>query len=200
MKFDFYAFKLTGIAVVVFALQTIPGFTELFFLDAGAWQEVWRFITSIFLHGDLPHLLYNGFALVLFGSILERLIGGKKFLIVFFVSGILANLVSVNFYQASLGASGAVFGIIGALIIVRPGQMVWAFGLPMPIFIAGILWVIGDVIGLFVPSGIANIAHLSGLGFGLVLGFWFRHGVGKRKRRFIVDERAIRRWEGEWMH
>jgi len=93
--------------------------------------EIWRFLTAVFLHGGVGHILFNGFALLLFGSILERFVGGRRFLIVFFVTGILANLISVNFYSSSLGASGAIFGVIGALVIVRPGLTVWAFGMPM---------------------------------------------------------------------
>ncbi len=161
--------------LIVFLIQWIfSSFTDLFLLDSSSFNQPWRFLTSIFLHGSFTHLLYNGFALALFGSILERLIGSKRFLLVFFITGILANLVSVNFYDNSLGASGAIFGIIGALIFVRPLMIVWAFGLPMPIFIAGILWAGGDLIGLFVPSNVANLAHLSGMFFGLVIGAFYR--------------------------
>jgi len=185
--------------IFIFLLQMIPGFTEFFLLNSGSWTQVWRFVTSIFLHGGIAHLFYNLFALALFGSILERIVGGKKFLITFFVSGILANIVSVNFYSSSLGASGAIFGIIGALIFVRPLIPVWAFGLPMPIFVAGILWAAGDVIGIFVPSNIANIAHLSGMAFGLILGAMFRDWKKKKKSRLSIDENEVRRWEDNWM-
>ena len=87
MKFKFYAIKLSFFMVLVFMAQIlISGFTDLFVLNSKVTTgEVWRFLTSVFLHGGLGHLVYNLFALVLFGSILERLIGSKKFLIVFFV-------------------------------------------------------------------------------------------------------------------
>lgn len=201
MKFRFYALKLSGIMIAVFLLQLmIPGFTELFLLNSGSLIEIWRFLTAIFLHGGVAHLLYNIFALALFGSILERLIGARKFIFVFFVSGILANIVSVNFYPSSLGASGAIFGILGALIAVRPLLLVWAFGLPMPIFIAGVLWAIGDAIGIFIPSEIANIAHLSGMAFGLIIGLIFREKKIRRKGEKVeINEENIRRWEDNWM-
>src|SRR3989338_128069 len=138
-KFRFYAIKLSLAIIVVFIFQIfVLDFTEMFVLNSTAFQQPWRFLTAIFLHGGLGHLVYNLFALLLFGSILEQLIGGKRFLFVFFLTGILANLVSVNFYSSSLGASGAIFGVLGALIFVRPMMVVWAFGLPMPIFVAGI--------------------------------------------------------------
>jgi len=197
MKFRFYAIKLSGIMILIFVLQIFfSGFTELFLLNQDSWTQVWRFLTAIFLHGGIAHLLYNIFALALFGSILEKLIGWKKFFRVFFISGILANLVSVSFYNSSLGASGAIFGIIGALVVVRPWMFVWAFGLPLPMIVAGGLWAIGDLIGIFVPSGIANIAHLSGMFFGLVLGALYKKRKKRRRsNKVVIDERAVRKWE-----
>ncbi len=174
-RFRFYALKLCGIMFILFLIQLlVSGFTDLFLLNSSSHVQVWRFITSIFLHGGFAHLLYNIFALALFGSMLERLIGSRRFLIVFFVTGIFANIISVNFYDSSLGASGAIFGVIGALIVIRPLMIIFAFGFPMPLFIAGIIWAAGDLIGLFVPSNVANLAHLSGMFFGLILGFIYR--------------------------
>jgi uncharacterized protein len=201
-RFKFYALKLSGIMIIVFVLQLlIPLFTDVFVLNEQAFPQVWRFLTAVFLHGGLAHLFYNLFALALFGSILEKIIGGKKFLIVFFLTGILANIFSVNFYNSSLGASGAIFGVIGALVIVRPMQVVWAFGLPMPIFVAGIAWAIGDIIGAvgFLSGNpldnTGNLAHLSGMFFGLVLGFLFRRKRKKRNQRIVINEKSVRDWE-----
>jgi len=172
-KIKFYSLWLCLICIIVFILQLlISWFTELFVLNKGAIYnyEYWRFISSIFLHGSLSHLLYNIFALALFGLIAERLIGSKRFLIVFFVSGVIANIISVNFYNLSLGASGAIMGVIGVVTIIKPFMMVWAFGLILPMFIAAILWIIGDILGIFMPSNVGNIAHLSGIGIGILIG------------------------------
>jgi len=205
--FRFYALKLSGIMIFVFVLQLlISGFTGFFVLNELAvdgWQ-IWRFLTAVFLHGGAGHLLYNLFALALFGSILEKLVDGKKFLIIFFVTGILANVFSVNFYSASLGASGAIFGVIGALIFVRPMQVVWAFGLPMPIFVAGIAWAIGDIIGavgFFSGNPLdntGNLAHLSGMFFGLILGALYRKRR-RKKQKLVLDEKSVREWEDGWL-
>lgn len=178
-KFKFYALWMCLICILFFIIQiTISGFTELFVLNDSALKgEYWRFLTAIFLHGSTIHLLYNLFALALFGSILEKLIKGRKFLLVFFISGILANLIAVNFYPSSLGASGAIMGILGCLAVIKPMMMVWAFGFPMPMFIASILWVIGDVLGAlgaFGDTGIGNIAHLSGIAVGFLAGILIR--------------------------
>ena len=207
MRFKFYALKLCGIIFLIFLAQVfISGFTDMFLLNKDAFGEYYRFVTSIFLHSGIPHLAYNLFALALFGSILEKLIGGKKFLIVFFVTGILANLVSVNFYSSSLGASGAIFGVIGALIFVRPLMVVWAFGMPMPIFIAGILWGAGDLlgaVGFFMGNPIdntGNIAHLSGMFFGFIFGIFYRERkIRRNKEKFGIDERTVRQWEDSYL-
>jgi uncharacterized protein len=215
-KFGFWAFKLSGIIIVFFILQnSIPGFTDFFVLNQSAFPQIWRFVSAVFLHGGLGHIAYNLFALVLFGSMLERLIGSRRFLYVFFVTGILANLFSVNFYPSSLGASGAIFGVIGALILVRPGLMVWAFGLPMPIFVAGILWAAGDIIGavgFFSGNPLdntGNLAHLSGMAFGLAMGLYYKRKgfvknlqgpAGKsRKHEVYVNEDYARRWEDRYL-
>lgn len=199
MKFKGISLILTGICVVIFIIQrSIEGFTELFLLNQSALTEPWRFITSIFLHGSLGHLLYNGFALALFGSMLEALIGSRRFSIVFLTTGITANLVSLPFYDAALGASGAIFGILGTLIVLRPGMMVFVYGLPMPLFIAGIVWIAGDVIGIFTPSDVANLAHLAGIFFGFLLGAWYRPRFPPERQvrsSLHLDERRIRRWE-----
>lgn len=196
-------FILCGICVIAFVIQlAVPGFTELFLLDSSAFVQPWRFVTAIFLHGGITHLLYNMFALFFFGLVLERTIGSKRFLLVFFITGILANVVSIWFYDASLGASGAIFGVIGGLIVLRPGMTVFAFGLPMPLFIAGIAWGVGDVIGTFNPSSsIATLAHLSGMGFGLVFGALFRdwRAPPVRHNNVRFDEDSVRRWEDAHM-
>ncbi len=208
MKFRYYSFKLSGIMILVFLVQFfIPSFEELFILNQSSFIQAWRFFTAIFLHASLAHLILNLFALILFGSILESLIGGRRFLFTFFATGLLANLVAINFYQSSLGASGAIFGVIGALIIVRPMLPVWAFGLPMPIFVAGIIWIGADLLGTagFLMGNpidnTGNIAHLSGVFFGFLLGAWYRRNMPRRirKRNLVIPEDIARRWEDAYV-
>lgn len=197
-----YTLWIMGICVVLFVIQmVVPGFTEAFLLDQNKPLEIWRFITSMFLHGDITHILYNMLALFMFGLALEKFVGGKRFLIIYFASGIVANLIAINFYQSSLGASGAIFGIIGALVIIRPSLTVWAFGMPMPILVAGVLWAVVDMIGVFSPSNIANIAHLSGMGIGLLLGAFYRNWNEKPtpKYRIEFDEGSVQAWEDRYI-
>ncbi len=203
-KIKFYSLWFLLVNIIVFILQiSFSEFTEKFVLNANALNgEYWRFITAIFLHGGTMHLFYNLFALFFFGIALEKLIGSKKFLFVFFISGIVANIISVNFYPSSLGASGAIMGIIGTLTIIKPLMMVWAFGMILPMFLAAILWVAGDIFGIFMPSNVGNIAHLSGIGIGFLLGLVFRNYIKKKTRKvkkIIVSDYYMTGWEKRYM-
>lgn len=184
MKFKFFSLWLVGICALVFGLQALlPGITDQFALySSRVLTEPWLLITSVFLHGSFEHLFFNMFALALFGFILERIIGSKRFILVFLVSGIVASIGSAAFYPASLGASGAIFGIMGTLTVLRPKMYVWVMGVPMPMFIAAILWAAIDLVGMFAPTGIANAAHLVGLGSGLVIGLYLRKKFKKKNQ------------------
>lgn len=206
-----YAVWLSVFMVAVFVVQVVlSGFTEIFVLNQEVFVgEIWRLVSAVFLHGGLGHLVYNLFALLLFGSILESLIGSRRFLWVFLGTGVLANLFSVWFYPSSLGASGAIFGVIGVLVVLRPGMTVWAFGMPMPMLFAGVLWAGGDVLGAVAYfsgnplDNTGNLAHLSGMLFGLISGWWFLREQKRERRknnvRIVIDERSMRRWEDEFL-
>lgn len=205
-KFRFYALWICLICIIVFVIQILVSrFTDFFDLNSNYSFEIWRFFTSIFLHGGIAHLFYNIFALALFGSMLEGIIGSKKFLLVFIVTGVFANIISINFYSSSLGASGAIFGVIGTLIIVRPMLPIFAFGLPMPVFLAGILWVTGDLIGAASYltgnpiDSTGNIAHLSGIFFGFIFGFIYRDWTQRKRTKLPLNEKLMRKWEDYYM-
>jgi len=202
MKMKFYSLWLSAIIIMVFLLQYIPGFTELFLLTPSAFFQPWRFITSIFLHASLSHLILNLFSLALFGFILEKIIGSRKFITIFFISGIFANIIAVNFYSASLGASGAIFGIIGALTIIKPLMMVWAFSVPLPLFIVAILYIVINLIQTFVPSDIGTIAHLSGIAIGLIAGLLIKIKMPKKtaKQKIEIPEPLLRQWEQQYLN
>jgi hypothetical protein len=143
------------------------------------------------------------FALALFGTILEKLIGSKRFLILYISAGFASAFVSIPLYGAVLGASGAIFGVMGMLAILRPKMIVWVFGFPMPMALAAVFWAIGDFVGLFLPSGTANAAHLAGLAVGLGFGFYFYKKMGevkhKKKSDIKIDEDSFEDWEDRWM-
>ena len=205
IKYNFLWLSIICLGIFLIQISN-PGLTDKLLLNNRAINnyEYYRFFTSIFIHLTIVHLLYNLAALLFFGYILEKTIGSNKFLIVFLGSGIIANLIAVNFYPASLGASGAIYGVIGCIVILRPLMFTFSFGLLLPMFLAVIIWAIGDVIGIFNPSGVGNIAHLSGIGVGIFVGILIRVLNKDKKKKIIKNkivfpENLIRNWEDNYL-
>jgi membrane associated rhomboid family serine protease len=141
-------------------------------------HEYWRILTSGFLHDGLLHILFNMVFLYFIGKILEPGIGRLNFTIVYFVS-LLAGSFGALLFQPdyyTVGASGACFGVLGALIVVARarGISIWQSGL-------GLTLLINIVFSLSV-QGISIGGHLGGLVAGLIMG-WLIVELGERRRR-----------------
>lgn len=152
------------------------GHTSQFLLEHGAlyapgvWDGEWyRLVTHLFLHGDIWHLGNNMLILFCLGNALEHYVGKYSYIGIYFFSGILAGLGSVvyNTYDTvSVGASGAVFGVIGAmvwLVVRNRGRLEGFTGLRM------VLFVLMSVYAGFVDQGVDNAAHIAGLIAGFLL-------------------------------
>jgi membrane associated rhomboid family serine protease len=178
-----WALIIIAISVLVFLIQLSSDSTDwvwFAFTPALALDRPWIFVTSIFLHAGFTHLIFNMFALLTFGTLLENIVGGRRFLTIFFAAGIVGNLgymvTSGDPWVPAIGASGAIFGVIGLLTVLRPWLIVFVSGLPMPLLVAAIIWAVLDLSGLFAPSGVAHGAHLAGLFLGVAYGIFFRPG------------------------
>ncbi len=138
--------------------------------------EVWRRFTSMFLHGDVMHLFSNMIALLLFGTYVELNFSKFEFLLIYFISGLIGNMFSLYllpFNVISLGASGAIFGLIGAtlsLVIVERDT---------PLIMLGLFYVFYFVFSSFSP-GINYFAHI----FGLLAGFLTGYVLKRKKKSF----------------
>jgi rhomboid protease GluP len=123
--------------------------------------EYWRFITPVFLHAGLVHLLINCYSLYAIGVSVERIFGRPRFLAVYFIAGILGNIFSFVFSpNPGVGASGAIFGLLGALLyfgLEKPALFRRFFGnsILITIFI--------NLTYGFSSTGIDNSAHIGGL-------------------------------------
>lgn len=140
--------------------------------------EYWRLLTAMFLHGDgtiqgdVLHLGMNLYALWQLGRLYEMMFGTRRFVLIYFVSGIAASITSLlHNAGASVGASGAIFGILGAFIFSirrspRWRNERWARGVVQQLM----FWMIANiVIGFMIPQ-IDMAAHIGGLVTGLILG------------------------------
>ena len=134
--------------------------------------EFWRLLASLFLHGGWAHWATNSWALYQLGSLYEVLFSSKRFATIYFVSGISAGIASSLYnHGPAVGASGAIFGVLGAFIfsILRSPQyrnQPWTKSLLRQM----VFWIVLNMaIGYFVPF-IDNVAHMGGLITGLLLG------------------------------
>jgi membrane associated rhomboid family serine protease len=184
-----WTYLLIGVCAVIFILQNLAsgwgGWPYFAFFPAFAFQYPWMFVTSIFLHASVDHILFNMIALFFFGTYLERWAGSRLLLLVFFVSGIVGNLgymlTAPGSSVPAIGASGAIYGVMGVLAVLTPRLLVFVYGvIPLPMVVFAGLYATIDFIGLFAPSDIAHGAHIGGLIVGVTFGFYLR-------RRFSVS-------------
>ncbi len=136
---------------------------------------LWQLFTYIFLHGGFSHILFNLLALWMFGGELENYWGGKKFLFYFFFCGVGAGICTVIFspYQfvPTIGASGAIYGLLLAFGWLFPNRLIYIYFLfPIPakyfVIIFGLIEFFSSMEGA--GSGVAHLTHLGGLLFGLI--------------------------------
>ena len=170
---------------VVFLLQIlIDGFTESFMLvGTDIFTRPWILLTSMFLHGSPLHLFFNMYVLFLFGTMLEHEIRCRKFLLIYFLSGLVASFISSFFYTRALGASGAIYGILGAIVVLIPSIKVLPLFLPIPMDLWKAL-IIFTIIDMLFFSNIAVIAHISGAVCGILLGLYFKQKRRDYNRKF----------------
>ncbi|HWC44643.1 MAG TPA: rhomboid family intramembrane serine protease [Casimicrobiaceae bacterium] len=201
--------------VIVFAAQNfIPGLTDrLAFVPLFAFQQPWTIITYMFVHGGMWHIIFNMVTLGFFGPRVEAQLGGRRFLALYFISGLGGAVLSYFTTPAGIiGASGAIFGVELAFAIFWPHEKIFIWGvLPLE---ARWLVVLTTLYSLWAGlgtagGGIAHFAHLGGyLGAFLYLRWIdFRSPLrayqrkletatfGKRGLGLVGDSEDIARWE-----
>ncbi|MFB6075631.1 MAG: rhomboid family intramembrane serine protease [Candidatus Aenigmatarchaeota archaeon] len=136
--------------------------------------KIWTFITSIFIHGGPSHLVLNCIALFFFGTALEENITTKKYLIIFFLGGIVGNLASGFLMPGSstIGASGGIFAIMGTAMLISPFEfIIYPYLIPIPLALVGVLYTVYTIIEFLTVKN-ANIAYSAHIG-GLIIGILF---------------------------
>ncbi len=169
------------------------GFSLSGFLNGGWWTP----LTSIFLHANPPHLLLNMFALYFFGRVVEQQLGWKKMLLIFFATGIAGNAaLSIAALSGllsplipTIGASAAIFGLLGVAMFLKPLEfVVYPYIIPVPLMLVAILYVLYNILAFAAviatgqESEIAYVAHLGGLAAGVLAGL----KIEGRKRGALI--------------
>jgi len=180
---------IIGINIILFIFTLFyPGLREQFGLQVSQLtSEPWTVLTNLFIHADFFHLFANMVTLYFFGTYLTMLVGERKFLLTYFLGGLLGNAFFILWvlspwadpiarYVTAIGASGAVFAVGGALAVLRPKTKVLLyFFIPMPLWVPVIIgFLILTFISLTLDLPISWQAHLGGLLLGLGAGFIFR--------------------------
>lgn len=164
------------ICVVVYLLSlAFPDFVYgyLALNPATLMQQPWTLITHMFVHASFDHLLFNMLFLFFFGMELERRVGEAKFLQIYLLSGIVAALAQLAIAPAGLvGASGALYGVLGCLAIIAPEiRVLIFFVIPLSIRAAVVLFALVDFLSVGSADNIAHMAHIAGLLVGLAYGY-----------------------------
>jgi membrane associated rhomboid family serine protease len=183
-------FVLIGVTVVIYLAQMFDqsgSIERQFALSTSDWiNRPWTLLTYIFLHASVTHILFNMLTLYFFATFVIALVGETAFLLTYFAGGVVGGLMYILFsyipvpfiqtYGAVIGASGAIYALGGVLMLMRPNARVMMFFvIPMP------LWVAILVGFLIVTPGVAWQAHLGGLVYGALVGWYYRR---REMRRF----------------
>jgi membrane associated rhomboid family serine protease len=174
--------------LVFFVQYTMPGLTDsLVFVPRYVLFRPWSIVTYMFLHGGFMHILFNMLGLYFFGPRVEARIGSRRFVQLYFVSGIAGALLSFVFAPSAaiVGASAAIFGVMLAFATFWPRDQIMIYGI-IPIE-ARWLVIITTVLALYSglqgsQGGVADFAHLGGF-----VGAWFF-------LRFIDPARRVARF------
>jgi uncharacterized protein len=143
-------------------------------------ERPWTLLTAMFVHKGFLHIFGNMITLYFFGTFLARLIGSNWFLLLYFVGGIAGNALYLWLGEPlslAIGASGAIYAVAGALVVMMPKLPVRLyFILPVPLWaVVLVFFVIWSIPGIF--PDVAWQAHLGGILVGLIAGFFFRRRI-----------------------
>lgn len=185
LKFAPITYSLIAINVFIWLIMflVLDRFSDFKLLDVGGLVhfnfvhgEWYRLITSMFLHFNFEHLLMNMLSLFIFGKIVESIVGHWRMLVIYLFAGLFGNFASLSFntHTVSAGASGAIFGLIGAIFTFMYLSKTFNRKLIGQLLIVLVI-LIG--ISIFIPN-INIVAHLGGLIGGILItlmGYYFKH-------------------------
>ncbi len=187
---------LNILAYFVESISPISSMFGLYYIGAPNFH-IFQFVTYMFMHGGFMHLFFNMFALWMFGRIIEDTWRWKRFLIYYFVCGIGAAVVQeagqflglIKPYSMTVGASGAIYGILLAFGMLYPNEKMFIIPIPIPIkskYFVMCYAAIELFEGIASSDGVAHFAHLGGMLFGFFLILYWRKKA-KRRASFFTS-------------
>lgn len=195
-KYCFFSASLILIAVnliVYFITNSSIKLMNTYGLNPGLFvyhRMYWQIFTYMFLHGNFNHLISNMLGLFFFGFSVEKALGSKEFLLIYFLCGILSGLLSLGYFVSTdnyrtllIGASGALYSVMLAYAVIYPRANIYIFGiLPIPSPLLVLIYAVIEIFTQFtgMQSGIAHFTHLFGF-LTAFLYFIIRMGVNPLK-------------------
>ena len=146
--------------------------------------QFWRLFSCLFLHAGVFHLVFNSYALLYIGGLLEPRFGNKKFLFLYVVAGCVASLASLSYNEniVSVGASGAIFGLYGVFLsLLVTNKLEISEGLQERLLLSIMLFIGYSLVTGFSETGIDNAAHIGGLASGFTFGIVYCFDLQNRK-------------------
>lgn len=157
----------------------------------------WQLVTYAFMHGGFEHIAFNMFGLYMFGGVIERTFGARNYTVYYFVCAIVAAVAQLfvvkyfthGFYP-TIGASGALFGLLLAFAMLYPQEKMFLIFLPIPLpawlFVTGYA-VVELVLGVTgTQAGVAHFAHLGGMLGGYVMIQYWRGRLPLKPKRVLL--------------
>ena len=189
-SYNNFALFIIAINVLVFLLTMLnPKYMYYFSMrpiNIINHKAYWQFITYMFTHADIYHILFNMLGLFFFGFPLERRMGSKEFLLFYFFCGISAGIFSYFFYITTgnlgvflLGASGAVYAVLFGFAVFFPDSIIYVMGI-IPLKSTWVIFIY-TAIEIFSQlcnrqTNVAHFTHLAGFAFAYLY-IWIRHGI-----------------------
>ncbi len=153
------------------------------FRDAAAYNMYnfapYQLVTYMFLHGGFSHILFNMWGLYVFGMLIAPILGRKRFLTLYFISGIggglLHMLANWNTPAPVVGASGALFGVMMAVAMIRPNVEMYIMFIPVPVKMKTlvVIYALLEIASNWRPDNVAHLAHLGGFVGAYLYLIWF---------------------------
>ena len=162
------------------------------------WFHAWQPVTYMFMHGSWEHIIFNMFTLWMFGRFIEYDLGSKRFLLYYMVCGVGAGLIQILVCRLTgtplnvptVGASGAIYGLLLAFGMLHPNDIIMPLIPPIPmkakwavLVFCAIELLLGIRGSLFSADNVAHFAHLGGALFGFLMILWWKK-QGKRYRHY----------------
>lgn len=189
-KYSFFrsTFILVFINVSVFIIsffnKTVGAYIEYYGslnpIMVRVYHFYWQFVTYMFVHRDFWHLFFNMLGLAMFGLMVERAIGSKEFLMMYFITGIFSGILSYFTYLWSgnilvflIGASGAIYSVLFAYAVIFPHSRIFIMGIiPCPAPVMVLIYTVIEIGSQFIGYASSNVAHLTHL-FGFLGAFLY---------------------------